>query len=120
MIKHETTLEEAKQIKELGFDFSNACEKFYFETEEKYYPTPIIPYPILEACLIKNTAQWDRLVKNPRTGKLYAKVQGEPGHYKPNKDYNIFHDCFKAFIWCAEFYPKETKEQFDKIMELYK
>ncbi|NQY78991.1 MAG: hypothetical protein HRT47_01640 [Candidatus Caenarcaniphilales bacterium] len=180
-IKHETTLEEAKKIKELGFDFSPACEKFYlpennipiygvdgkpfyegfyYKHKDKYgeirqdcvtqlYSNgayidlkiyekdlnddfrlshiqakklliPITPYPILEACLIKNTEQWDRLIKNPRTGKLYAKNQGELGCYKPNEDYDMFDDCFKAFIWCAKSYPDETKEQFNTVMEMYK
>ena len=34
MYKYETTLEEAKKIKSLGFDFSLICEKFFYDPED--------------------------------------------------------------------------------------
>lgn len=155
MIKHETSIEEAKQIKELGFDFSSTCDKFYSETEEKYYyfdtnscdiltsdmfqagdndvdtsgvlieyfefienndPTPIIPYPILEACLpVKqvNKRISNRFLQMRRVDSGW--VIGVTGILKRD-----IKSIIEAFIHCAKNYPTETKEQFNKVMEMYK
>lgn len=134
MIKYETTIKEAIKIKKLGFDLSFACEKFvafhangnyissYFETDDvttKYHlqnvhtTVPIIPYLVLGQCLIKNTKEWDKLVSNPRTGKLYAKIEGEPGCYIPSKNNLVFDNIYESFIYCITNYPEETKERFE-------
>ncbi len=180
MIKHETTVEEAKQIKELGFDFSKACEKFWMpennihglatnfpkgyyykyidnngemrqdsvsrigscpafvdlESKEQYPSIydkchsqakkiliPIIPYPILEACLPDDTlkqftfVRWTRDITECGYEISCDKDMGYGWEEVLHKNFD--QNIVEAFLWCAKNYPTETKEQFNKVMEMY-
>ena len=152
-VKYETSLEEAKKIKELGYDFSFCCRKFYSFVDKKYYYfdenhgdilttdrfwldgdietfaeiieyhgfidtydfVPIIPYPILEACLpghVMRYHNWNYCIKAYLN---YPETQIMGMDYEFN-----FDQLVEAFIYCAENYPQETRKQFEKLKEQYK
>ena len=174
MIKYETTLEEAKKIKELGYDFSFIDKDFFvdcdWDIDEGYifsdslvritntgksepysryqviefikpitYDSgskseidddnffvnlkqmttiseysregtvfsvyPIIPYPILEACLPENICY-------STSGDLFDELCRLHTRFD-----NRVYDCF---VWCVENYPEETKAKFEEIKKEYK
>lgn len=118
MVKYETTLEEAKKIKELGFDFSPACEKFESEL------VPIVPYPILEACLpvIRTRAPFNGFVDSSVRAVFfgtYQMIDEQIDDYSCLDDYilNDFENVYEAFIWCAENYLEETKKRFNEVID---
>lgn len=195
MIKYETSVEEAKQIEELGFDFSKVCKDFYvdcdFDIEEGfsfgrciarvaktdslnvyrrhtitsflepfrwewgdgeiadiddtdfrlnletgttihtgaregtiYEVIPIIPYPILEACLPDDNlkqftfVRWTRDITECGYEISCDKDMGYG--YEEVLHENFDQDVVKAFIWCVKNYPEETKKRFNEVMEAYK
>lgn len=152
MIKYETDLVEAKKIKELGYDFSFACRKFYSFADKKYYYfdenhgdilttdrfwldgdietfaeiieyhgfidtydfVPIIPYPILEACLpghVMRYHNWNYCIKAYLN---YPETQIMGMDYEFN-----FDQLVEAFIHCAENYPDKTREKFQELKKEY-
>ena len=164
MIKYETTIEEAKKIKELGYDFSFACRKFYSFADKKYYYfdenhgdilttdrfwldgdietfaeiieyhgfidtydfVPIIPYPILEACLpaVRTKAPFNGFVDSSIRALFfgtYQMIDEQIDDYSCLDDYilNDFENAYEAFIWCAENYPDKTREKFQELKKEY-
>ncbi|MCH2079624.1 hypothetical protein [Prochlorococcus sp. ALOHA_ZT_50] len=151
MIKYETSLEESKQIKELGFDFSNICEKFvnndnccaytkYINNTVYYVFTqfqedqgvhvrmtdwceildnsyvPVIPYPILEACLPSLTSKDSRFA----VGRRWEKAAGKNLYFNKAVDQGVSCSLLSAFTWCCQFRLEETKQQFNEVMGMYK
>lgn len=141
-VKHETELEEAKKIKELGYDFSFCADKIYDPElkdmhlkspldgrwtnsgwESSYTVTaflgeksiPIIPYPILEACLpghVMRYHNWNYCIKAYLN---YPETQIMGMDYEFN-----FDQLVEAFIYCVRNYPEETKAKFEEIKKEYK
>lgn len=73
---------------------------------------PIIPYPILEACLpghVMRYHNWNYCIKAYLN---YPETQIMGMDYEFN-----FDQLVEAFIHCAENYPEETKAKFNELKE---
>lgn len=124
MIKHETTLEEAKKIKELGYDFRFCVDKLYEEEEE----VPELSRLNVKASLTEKDiwthAYWEMPFRKndisrgaiPIIPLLVLKACTLREVFTFYND-DMIADCF---IYAAANYPEETKEQFEKIKEQYK
>ena len=87
---------------------------------------PIIPYPILEACLpaVRTKAPFNGFVDSSIRALFfgtYQMIDEQIDDYSCLDDYilNDFENAYEAFIWCAENYPEETKAKFEEIKKEY-
>ena len=126
MIKYETTIEEAKKIKELGYDFSFACRKFYSFADKKYYY-----FDENHGDILTTDRFW--LDGDIETFAEIIEYHGfiDTYDFVPIIPYPILEACsfrycttksssYEDFIYCAENYPEETKAKFEEIKKEYK
>jgi hypothetical protein len=125
MIKYETTIEEAKKIKELGYDFSFACRKFYSFADKKYYY-----FDENHGDILTTDRFW--LDGDIETFAEIIEYHGfiDTYDFVPIIPYPILEACcfrycttksssYEDFVYCAENYPDKTREKFEELKKEY-